>query len=124
MSITLEGLQAEKKARNILKNWGYQMQQCDWIAKKNGEWVIFERKERELFNPPPFYGTGLDKRQIYLRTQLLNELGLKTILLVFRKNTNEIYWQYLDNLEKGIYFDTKNNIRIYPIENYNFDNYE
>jgi hypothetical protein len=118
MSITLEGIEAEKKARVILKNLGWEVQQLDWIGKKDGKWTIFEVKIRELFNPPPFLGTGLDKRQIYLRNELLKDKDLRTMLIVFIKNTADVYWQYLDELEKGKHFDTKNDIRIYPIENF------
>lgn len=108
----------EEEARIVLKKIGFEVQQLDWVGKKNGKWVVFEVKERELFNPPPFWGTGLDKRQLYLREQLLKGLNLRTILLVFEKGTSNIFWQYLDVLEKGEYFDTKNNIRIYPISNF------
>jgi len=60
----------------------------------------------------------LDKRQLYLRTELLNDKGLRTILLVYEKGTDKVYWQYIDVLEKGEYFDTKKKIRIYPIDNF------
>ena len=119
MSITLEGIEAEKKARLLLKKRGWQIQQLDWIGKKKNKWVVFEIKNRELFKPPPFLGTGLDKRQIFLRNELLKDLGLRTMLVVFIKDSDDIYFQYLDILEKGKYFDTKNKIRIYPIMNYN-----
>lgn len=121
MSIVLQGIEAEKKARTLLKKHGWFIQQLDWIGKKNDRWVIFEVKDKELFQPPPFLGTGLDKSQIYLRNQLLKDLGLQTILLVFIKNTEDVYYQYLDILESGEYFDTKSNIRIYPIKNFNKD---
>ena len=109
---------SEQKAWSLLKKWGFEIQQLDWIGRKNNNWTIFEIKERELFQPPPFLGTGLDKRQLYLRTELLNDKGLRTILLVYEKGTDKVYWQYIDVLEKGEYFDTKKKIRIYPIDNF------
>ncbi|MDP3980468.1 MAG: hypothetical protein Q8Q33_03525 [Chlamydiota bacterium] len=118
MSITEDGISAEKRGRVLLKVRGWNIQQIDWIGEKNGKWVVFEIKHRELFNPPPFLGTGLDKSQIFLRGQLLSAFNLHTMLIVFRKNTDEVYCQYLDVLEKGTHFDTKNKIRIYPIENF------
>lgn len=118
MSLTTAGIQAEAKAFKILTDLGWKVQQCDWIGKKNGQWIIFEVKEREIFLAPPFDGTGLDKRQIYLRNLLLQELKLRTVLLVSIKNSTDWYWQYLDVLEKGRHFDTRNEIRIYPIENF------
>jgi hypothetical protein len=102
----------------ILKKLGYGIQQLDWIGKKDGLWTIFEVKTRELFNPPPFLGTVLDKRQVYLRNLLKDELKLRTVLIVFEKSTDNVYWQYLDILESGKHFDTRNEIRIYPIENF------
>jgi hypothetical protein len=118
MSLTMEGIEAEKMARPILIEMGYSLQQLDWIGKKDGQWTVFEVKHRELFNPPPFLGTGLDKRQLGLRTELSNDLGLRTYLLVFIKNSQDVYGQFLDVLEQGEWFDTKNSIRIYKIDNF------
>ena len=119
MSITNEGIEAERMAYHFLKEKGYILQQLDWIGKKDNKWTIFEIKHRELFNPPPFFGTGLDKRQLNLRLQLLKEIGLRTYLLVFIKNSNDIYGQFVDILEKGNFTDTKNDIRVYDIKNFN-----
>jgi len=110
--------ESEERARILLKKWGYEIQQLDWVGIKNNKITIFEIKEKELFSPPPFWGTGLEKRQLYLRTHLFKLTGLRTILITFEKETNNIYWQYLDILENGKYYDTKNGIRIYPIENF------
>ena len=118
MSITNEGIEGEQKARLLLKSLGYSVQQLDWIGKKDGQWTIFEVKTRELFDPPPFLGTGLDIRQLNLRNQLFMELDLRTVLIVYEKGKDNIYWQYLDILEAGTHFDTRNNIRIYPIKNF------
>ena len=82
------------------------------------KYYIIEVKERELYSPPPFYGTGLDIRQLNLRLQVYNDLGIDTILMVFEKNTNNVYKQKLSILEKTEYFDTKNKIRIYNIEHF------
>lgn len=115
MSLNHEGIEAERMAFDLLKKNGYAIQQLDWIGKKNGKWTIFEVKHRELFKPPPFHGTGLDVRQLDLRKQLLQDLNLRTYLLVFIKNSTDIYGQYLDILEQGRHIDTKNGIRIYDI---------
>ena len=111
-----EGIEGEKKARSFLRTKGiFNMQQIDWLIKKDGKYCIVEVKEKELYNPPPFFGTGLDIKQIKLRTQIYNDLNIDTILLVFIKNTSRIYYQYLSILERTDYFDTKNGIRIYNI---------
>lgn len=119
MSITTEGIKAEKQARLWLKDKGvYDIQQFDWFIKKNGKYFIVEVKNRELFEPPPFTGTGLDISQLKRRKQIYEDLGIDTYLLVFVKNSNDIYWQRLSVLEKTKYFDTKNNIRIYNIKEF------
>ena len=112
------------KALHLLREVGfYSLQQLDWVGKTDDRWLAFEIKEKELYKPGPNFpqwGTGLNGNQLYLRTNLLKELGLRTYLLTFAKGTNEVYGAYLDELEeKGDFFDTKNNIRIYPIQNYN-----
>ena len=76
-----------------------------------------------MYNPPPFVGTGLDIRQVKLRTQIFKDLGIDTILLVFEKNTNNVYSGFLSKLEATKYFNTKNNIRIYNIENFKKENF-
>ena len=118
MSLTTEGIAAEQMGRLLLKPRGWNLQQIDWIGEKDNEWVVFEIKNRELFTPPPFLGTGLDITQIYLRNKLREAFGLRTMLIVFRKNTDEVYCQYIDVLEEGPHFDTKNKIRIYPVESF------
>jgi len=119
MSITLEGIEAEGKARTLLQNQGFDIQQLDWIGKKNGKWLIFEVKQRELFQAPPFDGTGLDIKQIDLRRKLYNDLLIDTYLIVYEKGTKNIYGQFLFGvLEETEYFDTKNKIRIYNLKNF------
>lgn len=118
MSITTDGIEAEKKARLFLRNKGLKnIQQLDWLLKKDGKYYAIEVKHRELFEPPPFWGTGLDIRQIKLRKQLYDDLGIDTILMVFVGDI--VYWQILFSvLEKTEYFDTRNNIRIYNIDEF------
>jgi len=119
MGITEEGIKAEKLGRGFLLKYGIKnMQQIDWIFKYKDKYGIVEVKARELFKPPPFLGTGLDIRQLNLRKQLYNDLGIDTLLLVYEKNTNNIYHQWLSKLEKCNYIDTKNRIRIYDIKNF------
>lgn len=119
VGINEDGIEAEKKGRDFLKRHGINnLQQLDWIYKHNNKYGILEVKARELFKPPPFWGTGLDINQIKLRQQLYNDLGIDTILIVFEKGTNNIYYQSLQKLLKGKYFDTRNHIRIFPIDNY------
>lgn len=125
MGITKDGIEAERKAREWLINKGIkEYQQLDWIFKNSkGEYWIIESKARELFTPPPFWGTGLDISQLNLRKGIYTDLGIDTILLVFEKGKNNIFWQALSILEQGEHYDTKNNIRIYPIKNFYKEQY-
>ena len=93
------------------------MQQLDWIVKHENRYFIVEVKHRELFEPPPFYGTGLDISQLERRRQLFDDLGIDTILLVMTKDKT-YYQNIFSYLEKHEYFDTKNNIRIYNIKGF------
>lgn len=108
------------KAMILLKRKGYSdFQSPDWLAKNpEGKIETIEVKHKELYEPPPFWGIGLGKKQLWLRTQLLNEVGWRTYLINFVPETDKVYAAYLDELEnKGGYYDTSG-IRIYPLENY------
>ncbi len=121
--MTADQPSAETKALNLLRKAGFTaIQQLDWVGKKDDEWFVFEIKDKELFEPGsnfPHWGAGLNKNQLYLRTQLLEQLGLRTYLMVYAKGTAMIYGAYLDELEKkGNYYDTPKGIRIYPIDSF------
>ena len=120
VGINEEGIKAERLGREFMLKRGIRNhQQLDWIYKHEGSYKIIEVKSRELFNPPPFSGTGLDIRQLDLRKQIYQDLGIDTTLLVFEKCTRNVYYQDISILMKGKYFDTRNKIRIFPIVNFN-----
>ena len=112
------GKEGEAQARLLLKKLGFEIQSPDWLAVKNNNWICIEVKKKERFNPPPFEGHGLDLRQIYLRNRLLKEKGIRTFLMIFEINSNKIFGQYLDILERGKKFETKNKIVIYPLASF------
>mgnify|MGYP001350131145 CR=1 FL=1 len=125
MSLTTAGIEAEQKARLWIKSKGYNnLQQIDWIIKshKTKKFLVVEVKHRELFNPPPFFGTGLDINQINLRRQLYDDFEIDTLLLVFEIGTENIYYNFLfsvlEKLDVKDKFDTKNGIRIYNIDKF------
>ena len=110
---------AEKKGLELLREFGYEaIQSPDWLAKKDCRWLCLEIKSKALFVPPPYCGAGLDKSQVFLRNRLFQDLGIRTYLLTYEKGTDDIYGSWLDELEKGEFYDTKNAIRIYPIKNF------
>lgn len=116
MSINDIGKVGERMAREILKDWfGVDgIFQADWLVKKDGRYYVVEVKHKEMFKPPPFYGHGLDTRQVRARMKFMQETGIRCLFLVIDMD-GTIYWQWLDVLEQGRHFDTKNQVRIYDI---------
>ena len=119
----IDDTESRSRARLLLKSEGYQyIQQPDWIAMKDGEWTVFEIKDKELFTPGsnfPHYGIGLDRSQIFLRKQIEQGLTLRTALICFVRGTDDVYIAYIDDLEaKGGYYDTPSKIRIYPLSSF------
>lgn len=114
---------AETRALELLRKSGYDaIQSPDWLARKDGKWICFEVKEKsELYSPGkdfPHFGIGIDLEQVWLRSQLLLDLKLRTYLIVYVKATEKVYGNFLDILEQDFHYDTPNGIRIYPVENY------
>lgn len=118
MSINELGRKGEELARLFLKDKGFALFQADWIGKKDGNYTVFEVKHKERFLSPPFDGHGLDVRQVTARLQFYKETGIRCCFVVFEPDSNEVLTQWLDVLEAGEKFTTKNNVRIYPIENF------
>ena len=119
MSLRQQGIDGEQMGRRILRDIFKQtnIQQIDWAVFWNGKIpLIVEVKCKDLYTPPPFYGCGLDVRQIELRTQFL-KLGIDTIL--FEIAGNDLFYARLSKLEKTTdKFTTKNGIRIYNIKHF------
>ena len=113
------GKEGEQQARILLKARGFELQSPDWLGTNpEGKWICFEIKKKERFMPPPFGGHGLDAKQVYLRTKLFNETGIRTYLMIFEVPTGLIFGNYLDSLEQGEKFITKNNIIVYPLTSF------
>ena len=120
MSITAQGIEGEMLARLILKDRFKvdNLFQIDWMIIKNGIYYVIEVKHKELFKPQPFYGQGLDIRQVNARMKFFKDTGIRCLFLVISKPENIVYHQFLDVLETTRYFDTKNKIRIYNIKEF------
>ena len=112
------GKEGEAQARLLLKKQGYSVQSPDWLACKDNKWTCFEIKKKERFKAPPFDGHGLDERQIFLRKKLFEATDIRTMLMIFEVPTGKIYQRFLDILENGERFRTKNGIIIYPLTNF------
>lgn len=123
---------ARMKAMRLFLKKGYtNFQSPDWLVyNPEGKPETIEVKYKDLYEPPPFWGAGLDVKQVERRMRLLKDYGWRTYLTIFGKGANEgeTYIAYLDELEskgaydelenKGGYIDTPGGQRIYPLENY------
>ncbi len=118
MSITQEGIEGERLARDIIKASGYDLFGGDWIINKDKTYYVVEVKHKERFTPPPFEGHGTDLRQVISRLEFQKVTGIRCILLVIEKPTNIIYWQFFDVLNDGVKFTTKNNVVIFPLNSF------
>jgi hypothetical protein len=109
-----------KEARERLSNDKWNLQQIDWLGEKNGEWVKFEIKFQEPFEPPPFFGHGLPRWQVNSSEKLQIDKGIRTYLMVKDAKDNNWYGQFLDELEKGEFKDTfgKKPRRVYKRDNF------
>ena len=90
--------------------------QADWIVVKDNKYYVIEVKHKEKFRAPPFDGHGLDIRQVRARQKFYEDTGIRCLFLVFDFDRT-IYYGWLDELEHGEHFDTKNGVRIYNIKN-------
>ena len=120
MGIMQDGIIGEQKLFKLLKEKGYDFFQPDAIGTKNNKLYLFEVKYQKRFKAPPFDGHGLPKWQVDKRLEFEKKTGIKAILVIFDKETNEVFWQYLSALENDVKFDTrgKHPRRIYPIDNF------
>ncbi len=118
MGITKEGIEGEQKLFNFLRERGFEFFQADAIGYFDGEYYLFEAKQQERYEPPPFEGHGLPKWQVEARLKFQEKTGVIACFVVFEKGTNNIFYQRLDVLEETKYFDTKGDKprRIYNIK--------
>ncbi len=120
MNIMQKGMEGERLAMIFIKEH-YNCEslfQADWVTKIDGTWYVVEVKRKDLFLPPPFLGTGLNVSQVKSRLEFYKDTGIRCLLMFLNPEDNNVYVGWLDELDKGEKFDTKNNIRIYPLENF------
>ena len=115
------GFEGENKIRSIFEKNHIHYLQADMLAEINGKWHIIEVKHQDKFTPPPFYGHGLPRWQVDARLDLENKTGIIALLFIVDKETNIIYWQYMNKLMKGKFYQTNGTKPriIFPIESYN-----
>ena len=123
MAIQQDGIVGEQLGRTILKKYFNPdlLLQPDWLTRKNNVWHVWEIKNKNRYTDSysNFTGTGLDISQVKARLEFQRNTGIRCGLISIEKGTNIVHRQWLDTLERGAYMDTKNNIRIYGISNFN-----
>ena len=120
MGVTEDGIKGEQKLFAFLKEKGVDFFQPDAIGLNKERYELYEVKHQARFKAPPFDGHGLPRWQIRARLSFQEKTGIRAVLVIFDKETQEIFYNYLDNLEKGEYLDTKgkNPRRIYKLDNF------
>lgn len=115
-----EGMEGEKHCREYLKSKRHKFFQADLISIcPAGKYYLWEVKHQARFKAPPFDGHGLPMWQAQARLKFYNDTGIRPILYVLDKETNEVFVQFIDVLFAGQRFSTRNNKRvIFPIESF------
>lgn len=116
MSITNQGIDGEKEARNILKGIGLNIFGGDWIGEFCGHYYVFEIKHKERYVNPDGHGTDL--RQLISRNQFTYKTGIPTILLVIEQPTNQVFWNYFSTLNNLPHILTRNKVCIWELHHF------
>ena len=105
--ILLDGLEGEARGREYIMSKGFKVLQADAIGLKDDKYSLFESKHQfrfDKYNPPypdgPFDGHGLPKWQIDARLKFQEKMGIRCVFFVTDKLTKEIFYHYLDLLDK------------------------
>lgn len=118
MGITLEGIEGEQWLMKFLHDKGFECFQPDCVGLFKGIYYLFEVKHQERYKAPPFDGHGLPLWQIKARLLFFDKTHIPVILVIKDKETNEVFYQYLEKLNSGKFHDTHGAKprRIFPLE--------
>jgi len=77
MGITQQGIDGEQRLFKYLAKKGIHFFQADAIGLNAKKYEIYEVKNKaEPFKPPPFYGHGLEIRQVKARLEFQKKTGM------------------------------------------------
>lgn len=107
MGLNEEGIEGEQWILKRFRDKNIEVFQPDAISLEANGYVLNEVKHQEPFKKPPFDGHGLPRWQINARMKFYKATKIRCRLVIKEKPSNKIYWQWLDVLEKGEFFDTK-----------------
>ncbi|MFX0211962.1 MAG: hypothetical protein ACFFDT_38660 [Candidatus Hodarchaeota archaeon] len=112
------GIKGEKDVCRLLRILGFPVCRSDGhIIIKNNFCLIEAKNKSRAWNPPPYWGHGLDKDQFEHYMKIYKEYDIRTILLVPGKESGWI-WNYLDNLAIGPTHLTPSSILVFPFESF------
>jgi len=111
------GLKGEMDICRRLRDSGYYVKKPDGLIKIGNDFFLIETKNKEPYNPPPFWGQGLDYSQYQNYMEIYSLKKLRTIFFVKNKE-NEWVWNYLDRLNQGQKHITKNQIILFPLSSF------
>lgn len=113
MAINEDGYKGEKLGFEFFKKLGMKCFQSDLnVMDKDGSYFMVEIKYQEKFKAPPFDGHGLPPYQVKARIDFYNKTGIRCLFLVFDKEDNNAYYQWLDVLESRNKMTTKTGGRV------------
>ena len=120
MAINDDGAYGEQRAIEFFKARHMKCFQSDLMVKgTDGQYFVVEVKHQDKFVPPPFEGHGLPPYQVDARMAFHEATGIRCFFLVFDKDGEHIYGQWLDKLEDGEKAKTATGKRtIYPIRRF------
>ena len=120
MGVTEQGIEGEQFLFKLLKSKGLSFFQPDAIGFKDNKYYLFEVKHQARFKAPPFDGHGLPIWQIKARLDFQDKTTIICVLVIWDSETNEIFYNRLDALEKGKYIDTHGlkPRRVYELTNF------
>lgn len=81
--------------------------------KSNSKWINIEIKHKDPYESGTFSGTGLNEYQVDARMEYYKDNGIRTFLIVFENEKPNIYYQYLDVLEKHREYTSRSRIVVY-----------
>lgn len=119
MGITEEGIKAERWFLETAM-LSVPVFQPDAITFEKGKYIINEVKHQSHYKTPPFDGHGLPPNQVSARMEFYFTTGIRCRLIVLEKDTNIVYYQWIDILENGESITTSGikSRKIYPLKSF------
>jgi hypothetical protein len=113
------GQEAIEESKDIIKRFGWNLCQLDWIIDKSDKWCSIEVKHLT----PLKDAFKISRRQVRDRLRLQSARNIKAILLIKNRVNGVWYWQYLDALEQGNHWNDEDKPRSfvhYPLDSFQY----